>query len=150
MSFLTFFGRFCVVFVSFLSFWERVGASGEDNEDTWIHVLIVLPMDHDIVKGGPWSEGVFDVFVSFLTFFGRFCVVFVSFLSFWERVGASGEDNEDTCPHCPPYGSRYSERTPLDALGRPWATLRQLCGNSAATLRFCDVFVLFLSVLGRF
>ena len=31
-----------------------------------IAVLIVLAMDHDVVKGGPWSEGVFDVFLTFL------------------------------------------------------------------------------------
>ncbi len=54
-------------FLSFLSFWgEAHVASGEDNEDTWLQVLIVLPMDHDIVKGGPWSEGVFDVFLTCL------------------------------------------------------------------------------------
>ncbi len=34
-----------------------------------IAVLIVLPMDHDVVKGDPWSEGVFDVFLTFLCLF---------------------------------------------------------------------------------
>ncbi len=33
-----------------------------------IAVLLVLPMDHDVVKVDPWSEGFFDVF-------GRFLVV---------------------------------------------------------------------------
>ncbi len=39
---------------------ERVGRTRR------IAVLLVLPMDHDVVKGDPWSEGVFDVFLTFL------------------------------------------------------------------------------------
>ena len=78
-------------------------------------VLHVLPMDHDVVKGDPWSEGVFDVFLSVLGRFWSFFGCFLSFLSFWgEAHVASGEDNEDSCPHCPPYGSRYSERRPVE------------------------------------
>ncbi len=63
-----------------------------------IAVLIVLAMDHDVVKGDPWSEGVFDVFLSvlgrFWSFFGRFCVVFVVFVVLgggpWSEWGGSG------------------------------------------------------------
>ena len=65
------FDVFLVVFVSFLCRFCRFGGRPMERvrRIMRIHVLIVLAMDHDIVKGGPWSEGVFDVFVSFL---GRF------------------------------------------------------------------------------
>ncbi len=58
---------------------ERVGASGRIRRIAILiilAVLIILTIDHDIVKGGPWSEGVFDVFLTFLCRFCRFLVVF--------------------------------------------------------------------------